>query len=82
MTRADCEAECERRRRLVEGRCILQFSAYFAQRKLAFSPVLRKALQDLSRESCRVGDLCAFERANAGAGPFLDEHATPAVEYK
>lgn len=79
MTRAQAEAECERRRRLIEARCILQFSAYFAARKEVFPPTLRKAVEDCSKESCRVGDLCAFERKNADEDFDFDK--TPEVIY-
>ncbi len=77
MTRQQAEQECERRRQLVESRALLQFSAWFAARRMTFPDVLRRALVDCSRESCRVGDLCAFERAGAGAA--WDDEITPHV---
>lgn len=82
MTRSQAEAECERRRLLIESKCMLQVSAVFAKLGKTMPEQVRQAIRLCSRESCRVGDLCAFERANAGAGPFNDPCSTPEVEYK
>ncbi len=62
MTRRQAELECERRRQLVLSRAKLEFTAWFAQHRLAFPPHLERALEVCSEDSCRVGDLCAFER--------------------
>jgi hypothetical protein len=44
---------------------MLEFTAWFARHNNGhFPPHLRRALSVLSQDSCRVGDLCAFERGN------------------
>lgn len=72
MTRSQTELDRERRLQLVLSRAKLQFTAYFAQRRLPWPAVLEKELDVLASEACRIGDLCAYERKAVDSTPVVE----------
>lgn len=58
---------------------MLEFTAYFAQRREPFPDHLKLALRNLSKESTRIGDLCCYERIAAGESWDPDKTPTRGV---